>query len=124
MAIEDAVSLAILLPMGTTVNDIPRRLELYETARRPRVELTLYYTALNARNEDEQSTDTETGKYSDVSDKAQADSTAAEMAKIMGTIGSHNEVVHSTAVLQEAQSAVGAAASDFPDSDKGEAIVG
>ncbi|BCS25029.1 uncharacterized protein APUU_41473A [Aspergillus puulaauensis] len=109
MAIEDAVSLAILLPMGTTVNDIPRRLELYETARRPRVELTLYYTALNARNEDEQSTDTET---------------AAEMAKIMGTIGSHNEVAHSTAVLQEAQSAVGAAASDFPDSGKGEAIVG
>lgn len=124
MAIEDAVSLAILLPMGTTVKDIPRRLELYETARRPRVELTLYYTALNARNEDEQSTDTETGKSSVADDRVQADSTAAKMARIMGTIGSHNEVVHSTVVLQEAQSAVGAETSELPDSDKAEAIVG
>lgn len=124
MAIEDAVSLAILLPMGTTVKEIPHRLELYETSRRPRVELTLYYTALNARNEDEQSTDTKTGKYSDANNKVQADSTAAEMAKIMGTISSHSEVAHSTAVLQEAQSAVGAGTSDFPDSDKGEAIAG
>ncbi|KAL4940200.1 hypothetical protein BDV06DRAFT_24395 [Aspergillus oleicola] len=87
MAIEDAVSLAVLLPMGTAVKDIAHRLHLYETSRRPRVELALHYTALNARNEDEQSTDTEI---------------AAEMAKMMGKIGSHNEVAHSTAVLQEA----------------------
>ncbi|KAL4914675.1 hypothetical protein BDW62DRAFT_204430 [Aspergillus aurantiobrunneus] len=92
MAIEDAVSLAILLPLGTAVQDIPHRLKLYETSRRPRVELTLHYTALNARNEDEQSTDTET---------------AAEMAKIMGIIGSYNEVAHSTAVLHEALSESG-----------------
>ncbi|KAL4794975.1 hypothetical protein BDV19DRAFT_178493 [Aspergillus venezuelensis] len=87
MAIEDAVSLAVLLPLGTTVKEIPHRLHLYETSRRPRVELALHYTALNARNEDEKSTDTEI---------------AAEMAKMMGKIGSHNEVAHSTAVLQEA----------------------
>ncbi|KAL4747083.1 hypothetical protein BDW72DRAFT_206794 [Aspergillus terricola var. indicus] len=87
MAIEDAVSLAVLLPMGTTVNDIPSRLKLYENTRRPRVELTLHYTALNARNEDQECTDPET---------------AAEMARIMGQIGSHNEVANSTAVLQEA----------------------
>ncbi|KAL4929775.1 uncharacterized protein BDV17DRAFT_297965 [Aspergillus undulatus] len=87
MAIEDAVSLAVLLPLGTKVGDIPHRLQLYETSRRPRIELTLHYTALNARNEDELSTDTET---------------AAKMAKAMGEIGAHNEVAHSTAVLQKA----------------------
>ncbi|KAL4805176.1 hypothetical protein BDV18DRAFT_25535 [Aspergillus unguis] len=87
MAIEDAVSLAVLLPMGTTADDIPHRLQLYETARRPRVELVLHYTALNARNEDEKSVDAET---------------AADMAKMMSTVGSHNEVAHSTAILKEA----------------------
>ncbi|KAL4978988.1 hypothetical protein BDW66DRAFT_157852 [Aspergillus desertorum] len=86
MAIEDAVSLAVLLPMGTTVNDIARRLELYENIRRPRVEMTLHYTALNARNEDRECTDPKI---------------AAKMAKIMGQIGAHNEVANSTAVLQE-----------------------
>ncbi|KAL4982435.1 hypothetical protein BDW68DRAFT_192150 [Aspergillus falconensis] len=87
MAIEDAVSLAVLLPIGTTVDDIPQRLKLYESTRRPRVELTLHYTALNARNENQECTDPET---------------AAEMAKIMGQIGAHNEVTNSTALLQEA----------------------
>lgn len=62
MAIEDAVSLAVLLPLGTTADEIPGRLKLYEQARRPRVELALHYTAMNARNEDEQSTDSDTGK--------------------------------------------------------------
>ncbi|KAL4787019.1 hypothetical protein BJX76DRAFT_345859 [Aspergillus varians] len=106
MAIEDAISLAILLPLGTSVKDIPQRLKLYETTRRPRVELALHYTALNARNEDEQSTDTKT---------------AAEMAKIMSRIGSHNEVAHSRAVLQEALSGT-STTSYVPFSGKAEAI--
>ncbi|KAL4867784.1 hypothetical protein BDV12DRAFT_209604 [Aspergillus spectabilis] len=87
MAIEDGISIGVLLPLGTSPSDIPDRLRIYETARRPRIELTLHYTALNARNEGEESTDNET---------------AAEMAKMMSIIGSHNEVAHSTALLQEA----------------------
>jgi salicylate hydroxylase len=55
MAIEDAVALAILLPPGTTVDEIPGRLGLYETARRPRVEKVLDYTRLNARDGDDPS---------------------------------------------------------------------
>ncbi|KAL5335218.1 hypothetical protein BJX70DRAFT_401821 [Aspergillus crustosus] len=87
MAIEDGISIGVLLPPGTSPSDIPDRLKIYETARRPRIELTLHYTALNARNEGEESTDNET---------------AAAMAKMMSVIGSHNEVAHSTALLQEA----------------------
>ncbi|KAI9369857.1 hypothetical protein BJX61DRAFT_536110 [Aspergillus egyptiacus] len=33
MAMEDAVSLAVMLPLGTMVQDIPARLRLYETIR-------------------------------------------------------------------------------------------
>ncbi|KAL4882173.1 hypothetical protein BJY04DRAFT_227367 [Aspergillus karnatakaensis] len=86
MAIEDGISIGMLLPLGTNPKDIPDRLKIYETARRPRIEMTLHYTALNARNEGDESTDKET---------------AAEMAKMMSIIGSHNEVAHSTALLQE-----------------------
>lgn len=51
MAIEDAVSLAVLLPLGTTVANIPSRLALYEQARRERVETILEYTRINGRNQ-------------------------------------------------------------------------
>ncbi|KAB2575981.1 Monooxygenase FAD-binding protein [Lasiodiplodia theobromae] len=37
-AIEDGVALAALLPLGTTVQDIPRRLQLYEQCRKERVD--------------------------------------------------------------------------------------
>lgn len=52
MAIEDAVSLAVLLPLGTSTKDISDRLGLYEQARRERVEMILEYTRINGRDED------------------------------------------------------------------------
>ena len=33
MAIEDAVSLSIMLPLGTTPDEVPERLKLYNQAR-------------------------------------------------------------------------------------------
>jgi salicylate hydroxylase len=53
MAIEDAVSIAALLPRGTTPQDIPARLELYQNSRRPRVDFVLHYTRLNGRDEND-----------------------------------------------------------------------
>jgi len=52
MAIEDGVSLATFLPLGTAPSEIPGRLKLYEKARRPRVEMALKYTRMNAGDED------------------------------------------------------------------------
>ncbi len=52
MAIEDGVSLATFLPLGTAPGEIPGRLELYERARRSRVETALKYTRMNAGDED------------------------------------------------------------------------
>ncbi|KAJ5807698.1 Monooxygenase FAD-binding [Penicillium robsamsonii] len=51
MAIEDAISIATLLPYGSTPHDIPMRLEMYQKARRPRVDLVLHYTRINGRDE-------------------------------------------------------------------------
>ncbi|KAJ5484668.1 Monooxygenase FAD-binding [Penicillium expansum] len=53
MAIEDAVSVATLLPCGSTPHDIPVRLEMYQTGRRPRVDLVLHYTRMNGRDEND-----------------------------------------------------------------------
>ncbi|CAI7603514.1 unnamed protein product, partial [Penicillium viridicatum] len=53
MAIEDAVSIATLLPCGSTPHDIPMRLDLYQTARRPRVDLVLHYTQMNGRDKND-----------------------------------------------------------------------
>ncbi|KAL5357124.1 FAD/NAD(P)-binding domain-containing protein [Aspergillus floccosus] len=55
MGIEDAVSLATLLPKGTRPDEIPSRLVLYEKARRERVEYVLKYTRLNGVDEDDTS---------------------------------------------------------------------
>ncbi|KOS46057.1 hypothetical protein ACN38_g3022 [Penicillium nordicum] len=84
MAIEDAVSIATLLPWGTTPHDIPMRLDLYQTARRPRVDLVLHYTRMNGRDEN---------------DAAGDRISAAEMVKIMNICFSHNEIEHSTNLL-------------------------
>ncbi|OJJ43185.1 hypothetical protein ASPZODRAFT_136370 [Penicilliopsis zonata CBS 506.65] len=81
MAIEDAVSLAVLLPAETTVEQIPDRLKLYDTGRRPRVDLVMEYTLLNGQDE---------GKRVD----------AAGMVKFMGICFSHNEVKASQTLLQ------------------------
>lgn len=54
MAIEDAVSIATLLPLGSSVQDIPARLAMYQSSRRPRVEMVLHFTRLNGRREDDE----------------------------------------------------------------------
>jgi salicylate hydroxylase len=51
MAVEDAVSIAMLLPVGTKPEDIPARLELYQSSRRPRVEMILNFTRMNGRDD-------------------------------------------------------------------------
>lgn len=53
MAIEDAVSIAILLPRGTASKNIPAQLEMYQTSRRPRVDQILHFTRLNGRDEND-----------------------------------------------------------------------
>lgn len=53
MAIEDAVSIATLLPCGSTPDDVPTRLEMYQAGRRPRVNFVLHYTRINGRDEDD-----------------------------------------------------------------------
>lgn len=53
MAVEDAVSIATLLPRDTTMEDIPERLRLYELARRSRVEKVLECTRINGRDEND-----------------------------------------------------------------------
>lgn len=53
MAIEDAVSIGTLLPLGTTKEEIPARLRLYEKARRERIEMVLDYTRMNGRDEND-----------------------------------------------------------------------
>ncbi|BCS30179.1 uncharacterized protein APUU_80482S [Aspergillus puulaauensis] len=86
MAIEDGVSLATFLPLGTAPSEIPGRLELHEKARRPRVEMALKYTRMNAGDEDGSS---------------ERRITAAEMIGFMGALFSHDELVHSETILQE-----------------------
>jgi salicylate hydroxylase len=53
MAIEDAISIATLLPRGTVPENIPIRLEMYQQSRRPRVELVLHFTRMNGRDEND-----------------------------------------------------------------------
>lgn len=53
MAIEDAVSLATMLPQGTKAGEITSRLRLYEAARRQRIGLVLDYTRQNGRDEND-----------------------------------------------------------------------
>ncbi|KAJ5757270.1 uncharacterized protein N7511_007452 [Penicillium nucicola] len=85
MAIEDAVSIATLLPPGTAPESIPSRLKMYETSRRARVEMVLHYTRLNGRDEN---------------DASSARITTEEMLEVMGICFTHNVIDHSTQLLQ------------------------
>lgn len=62
MAIEDAVSVAVLLPLGTSKQQIPERLRLYEKCRKQRNETVLMYTRMNGRDEGDDSVKRMTGK--------------------------------------------------------------
>lgn len=53
MAIEDAISIATLLAAGTCAQDIPARLEMYQSSRRPRIDLVLNFTRMNGRDEND-----------------------------------------------------------------------
>ncbi|KAI2699480.1 hypothetical protein CBS147332_8366 [Penicillium roqueforti] len=86
MAIEDAVSIATLLPCGSTPDDVPTRLEMYQAGRRPRVNFVLHYTRINGRDED----DTAGDRLS-----------AVEMVKVMNICFSYNEIEHSTKLLED-----------------------
>ncbi|KAL3472537.1 FAD/NAD(P)-binding domain-containing protein [Aspergillus californicus] len=86
MAMEDGVSLAIMLPFGTKIQDIPARLRLYEEARRERVEMTLKYTRLNSFQE---------------GDPRASRVPPAEMVRFLEIVMSHNEMTHSTAIMQQ-----------------------
>jgi salicylate hydroxylase len=62
MAIEDAVSVAVLLPLGTTKQQVPERLRLYEKCRKERNETVLMYTRMNGRDEGDDSVQRMTGE--------------------------------------------------------------
>jgi salicylate hydroxylase len=53
MAIEDAVGIATLLPLGTRSEDIRARLETYHSSRKPRVKMVLNFTHLNGRGDND-----------------------------------------------------------------------
>ncbi|KAE8131598.1 hypothetical protein BDV38DRAFT_275817 [Aspergillus pseudotamarii] len=86
MAIEDALSIATLLPPGTKAEDISSRLAIYEKARQPRVDYILKCTRLNGADEHDPSVQR---------------MTAAEMVKVMGICFDHNEIEHSRRLLEE-----------------------
>lgn len=64
MAIEDAVSIGVLMPMGTLRQQIPERLRLYEKCRKERNETVLMYTRMNGRDEGDDTVRRMTRKYS------------------------------------------------------------
>lgn len=100
MAIEDAVSIATLLPYGSTSHDIPMRLEMYQTGRRPRVDLVLHYTRMNGRDENDAAGDRMSGMLAFIClEIFKLTVTAAEMVKIMNICFSHNEIEHSANLL-------------------------
>lgn len=49
-AIEDAASIAVLLPTGTTAAEVPARLELFQRCRSERVHNCLRMTRLRGRD--------------------------------------------------------------------------
>lgn len=47
MAVEDAISISAMLPLGTRPADVPSRLKLYERARLNRVSMVREWAARN-----------------------------------------------------------------------------
>ncbi|KAK7510167.1 FAD binding domain-containing protein [Phyllosticta citriasiana] len=52
IAVEDAVSLGVLLPLGTSPSEIPARLHLYQTCRKERAERVQENTRIRGRHPD------------------------------------------------------------------------
>lgn len=92
MAIEDAVGIAALLPLGVKAQEIPARLKMYESNRRTRVELVLEYTRLNGRDDNDTAGARITRESSFILIESSLMKSAADMVKIMGIIFSYNEI--------------------------------
>ncbi|KAK8222615.1 hypothetical protein HDK90DRAFT_470928 [Phyllosticta capitalensis] len=52
IAVEDAVSLGVLLPLGTSPSEVPARLELYQQCRKERAERVQEHTRIRGRHPD------------------------------------------------------------------------
>lgn len=102
MAIEDAVSLATLLPRDTKMSDIPARLLAYEKGRRPRVDMVLEYTRLNGRDENDISARRISGEFNADSEHARANHgyIVVEMVQVMSKCFNHNEIKASGSLLE------------------------
>ena len=99
MAIEDAVGIAALLPFGIKAQEIPARLKLYESNRRPRVEFVLQYTRLNGRDENDTVGARITRESPSILAGNWLTTVAADMVKAMGIIFSYNEIKQCEALL-------------------------
>jgi len=53
VAMEDAASLAVVLPFGTLPSEVPARLKVYETCRYERAHKIQQYTRIAGQNMDE-----------------------------------------------------------------------
>ncbi|KAI9149641.1 FAD-dependent monooxygenase OpS4 [Paramyrothecium foliicola] len=83
IAIEDAASISALLPRGTTPDDVPQRLNLYETLRRDRAHTIQEFTRSAGRN-------------LDATDRKKFD-----VLKFMNYNFNHNEYSHSKHALNK-----------------------
>lgn len=97
MGIEDAIAIAMLLPLGTQTHDIPARLALYKSVRRPRIEQLLHFTRLNARDEGRITRKLSPSAW--MLDNANI-VIAVEMVKFMSICVSYNEIEESTKLLE------------------------
>lgn len=102
MAIEDAVSIATLLPLGTSCDKIPTRLDMYQSLRRPRVDLVLEYTRRNGEDDNDRTSARITRRFLLHFRTALwlLNNLATEMVKFMGTCFSYNEIESSNKMLQ------------------------
>ncbi|CAG8040348.1 unnamed protein product [Penicillium salamii] len=102
MAIEDAVSIATLIPLGTSCDEIPARLDIYQSLRRPRVDLVLEYTRRNGQDDNDRTSARLTRRFLLHFRTALwlLNNLATEMVKFMGTCFSYNEIESSNKMLQ------------------------
>ena len=63
MAMEDAVSLAVMLPAGTTPAEVPSRLQLYNTARYERSHAIQHFSRLAGQDEKDRTERVDMQKY-------------------------------------------------------------
>lgn len=62
-AIEDGCALGVVMPLGTTVEDVPSRLELWQQLRKERAENIVKATRHRARESNGAQGTPQTGEY-------------------------------------------------------------